>query len=287
MTEVDDRVTVEEVEFALPRAGITLRGRRRAGAGIPTLLLHGWLDNCASFAPLLHRAGSLAGELVAVDLPGHGLSDPVTSLTCSYFDHVATILELVHTQGWDRINLIGHSLGGALSSLVAGLRPGLIDRLVLIDAIGPLSQQPDSGRETIARYLDAYLADRPAPVYRSRGQAVMARVALADILLDTAQLLVERDLHPVPGGFSWRSDNRLRYPSPVIFTEPQVLSYLNSITAPTLLVHAERTALHEPFYPARFTAVPDMRQVTLPGGHHLHIENPDQVSEAILGFLTS
>ncbi|XYI03539.1 hypothetical protein ACMHYB_28735 [Sorangium sp. So ce1128] len=48
---------------------------------------------------------------------------------------------------------------------------------------------------------------------------------------------------------------------------------------------AERTALKEPFYPRRIESVSDIRVQTLAGGHHLHMENAEQVAEAIRAFL--
>ncbi|WP_086818545.1 alpha/beta fold hydrolase [Allokutzneria sp. NRRL B-24872] len=277
---------MEEIEIRLPRAGITLRGRRfGTPGGLPVLCLHGWLDNCASFAPMASRLPGF--DLVAVDLPGHGLSDPIPSPTCQYLDHVACVLELAQVQGWQRLQLVGHSLGGALSALVAGVAPSLVERLVLIDAIGPLSASPDVGVESVSRYLSAYLADEPAPVYRTRSQALKARVQLADILLDTAELLLERDVREVPGGFSWRSDNRLRHPFTMTFTEEQVRAYLSAITAPVLFAEAERTALREDYYPGRLAAVPNLTKMTFAGGHHLHVENPDPVAEAVRDFLRS
>ncbi|MGW5384112.1 alpha/beta fold hydrolase [Nocardia sp. NPDC003963] len=277
---------LDEVAFPLPKAGITLRGRRsRDGNGLPVLCLHGILDNCAGFDPL---AGYLTGaDLIAIDLPGHGLSDPVPSIVCDYLDYAACVLELAHSQGWDRFRLIGHSLGGAVASLVAGIHPDKVDRLVLIDSIGPLSAEPDRAVSGIGRYLDTYLRGDRHPVYRSRMHAVKTRVQLADILLETAELLVDRDLVEVSGGFSWRHDIRLNRGITPTLPEEQVLAFLGEITAPALLVLAERTALVEPYYPVRIDTVPKLRQVTLPGGHHLHIENAEAVAQEIAGFLIS
>jgi pimeloyl-ACP methyl ester carboxylesterase len=226
-------------------------------------------------------------DLIAIDLPGHGLSDPIPSVTCHYLDYVACLFELAQSQGWERFQLIGHSLGGALSSLIAGMRPEKVSRLVLIDTIGPASAQPEHSRETAARYLTAYLTDVPAPIYRSPIQAIKARVQLADMLFDTAERLVERDLHQVPGGYSWRSDVRMRYPVPIAYTEEQILAYLRNISAPVLLVQAERTELVESHHPNRWQSVPNLQRVILAGGHHLHMENPDEVSKVIHDFLVS
>src|SRR5262249_57933545 len=122
--------------------------------------------------------------------PGHGRSDPTRSATCHDLDYVAVILELAHEQGWDRFHLVGHSFGGALATLVAGLHPEKVSRLVLIDSIGPLSASAEQARTTAARYLYTYLTGRRHPSYGTRDQAVSTRVQLADILTTTAQMLV-------------------------------------------------------------------------------------------------
>ena len=105
--------------------------------------------------------------------------------------------------------------------------------------------------------------------------------------LETAEALVERDLWEVPGGYSWRHDVRLNRGLTATFHEEQVLAFLHNITAPTLLVTAERTALRETFYPPRISSVPKLRQITLPGGHHLHMENADPVAGVIGAFLAT
>src|SRR5262249_19552025 len=174
--------------------------------------------------------------LTAIDLPGHGLSDPIGSPTCHYLDYVAVVLEFAQIQGWDTFDLIGHSMGGALSTVVAGVHPEKVSRLVLIDAIGPAAISPEQARPPAARYPYAYPSGREHPLYRRREQAVQARVQLADILLDTAEKLVERDLIAVDGGYSWRTDPRIKYPPMRTFGEEQVLEFVRAITAPTLLI---------------------------------------------------
>jgi pimeloyl-ACP methyl ester carboxylesterase len=104
------------------------------------------------------------------------------------------------------------------------------------------------------------------------------------MLMDTAEHLLSRDLQAVPGGYSWRSAARLKYPFTMVFTEEQVLAFIRAIRAPTLLVTAERTALREAFYPQRIESVPDLRHVVVEGGHHLHMENVPPVAEFIREF---
>ena len=196
------------------------------------------------------------------------------------------ILELAYEQGWNRFHLIGHSFGGGLATLVAGLHPEKVSRLVLIDSIGPWSATAEQASTSVAHYLHAFLNGRGNPTYQTRDQAIKVRTRRADILTTTADMLVERDLTPVPGGYSWSHDPRLKYPIIRTFSEEQVLACLRAITAPTLLITPDRSALVEEYYPARIAAVPDLRQVTLPGGHHLHMENAAPVAAMIRNFLT-
>ncbi|MFJ9894619.1 alpha/beta fold hydrolase [Streptomyces sp. NPDC091280] len=274
----------QDVTYELPHTAVTLRGRRTGSHdGTPILCLHGWLDNCAGFEPLLDELADL--NLVAVDLPGHGLSGHLPSAAHQVLDYAACVLELTRVQGWDRFHLVGHSLGGMVATLVAGIHPERTAGLVLIDAVVQRSADPARLRESTARYLSA-LMDGARPHFRTRSQAVRTRAKGADCLLDTAELLSERDLVPAVGGYTWRTDPRLRYPFIEALTEDQFRHFVRAVTAPTLVLTAEQSRADSPFDPAWVEDTAGLRQVSLPGGHHLHIENPGPVAREIRTFLT-
>ena len=103
-----------------------------------------------------------------------------------------------------------------------------------------------------------------------------------------AQLLCARGTKAVEGGLIWSTDKRLRLNSPTRFYEQQVCAYLAAITAPSLLIMAEKTL---PFfnvedYQRRVAAHPNLQLVKLAGGHHLHIDdNVEQVISTVKAFL--
>ena len=80
----------------------------------PVIACHGWLDNAASFdhiAPLLPDC-----RLLALDLPGHGLSDRRPPGTAYHFlDMVSELFEVADHFDWERFSLLGHSMGAALA----------------------------------------------------------------------------------------------------------------------------------------------------------------------------
>jgi pimeloyl-ACP methyl ester carboxylesterase len=103
----------------------------RWGAGSPEIVLvHGGGQNAHTFDTV---ALALGRPLVALDLPGHGHSDPSPfgpSAISSYADDLARALEQITESP---LPLVGMSLGGLCSILVAARRPDLVSSLVLID----------------------------------------------------------------------------------------------------------------------------------------------------------
>lgn len=256
--------------------------------GVPTLALHGWLDNAASFdgvAPLLPGL-----RLVCLDLPGHGLSDHLPpGQAYTFIDTVAHVHAATVALGWSTYSLVGHSLGAAVASVLAGAVPGRVQRMVLIEGLGPVTEDPKHAAERLARALDEEerKQGRTAPVYASRDEAVRRLAAsMSKLTQAAAETLVARGLREVEGGFTWRSDPRLRLPSRLRMSEEQVLAFLRAIACPVLLVRGSEGF---PFAPkpesARVAALRDARLVELPGGHHLHLDTPAPVAAVIRELL--
>ncbi len=260
----------------------------------PMLALHGWLDNAASFdrlAPLLE-----GHYLVALDLAGHGRSQHRGADNWSaYADYLGDLAEVLGWLGWDRFDLLGHSLGATLASLHAAIAPGRIERLLLVEGLGPLAANAANTLEQLRSALSAraaFKADRRR-VFPAIDDAVSARHKAGDLSLDSARLIVERGIQRVPptgdapGGYVWSSDPRLTLASPQRFTEDQLAAVLPGIRAPTLLVLAEPAApyLSREMIEARIALVPDIEVVRLPGHHHLHMDDAPRVAAAMRSFL--
>lgn len=261
--------------------------------GPRVLALHGWLDNAASFIPLAPFLDGI--QLVAIDLPGHGRSAHLgVGGEYSFPGSIASVLDIADALGWDRFRLLGHSMGGAIASLVAAACPQRIERLAVIEALGVLTEAPE---HTHARLREAVAAqralkDKQLRVFPDVDSAVRARLQSGRVpgrWPDPAplRLLVERGLRAVDGGYVWSSDPRLTLPSAVRMTEAQVDDLLAGISCPTLALFADPP---QPYLPdalrrRRVAALPDGRMRVLPGGHHLHMQQPAAVAAAVAAFL--
>jgi pimeloyl-ACP methyl ester carboxylesterase len=281
-------MTGKEISLRSARGTLTAL-RWNDGAPVRVLALHGWLDNAASFAPIAPHLPGL--DLVALDLPGHGGSaHRAPGHDYVFVDWIHDALDALDALGWDSAVLLGHSMGGGIASLVAAGMPSRVERVALVEALGPIGGRPEDAvprlRQAVAarRIADAAPAARLARTLPSLEAAIDARLGASKMTRAAAALIVERNLKPVADGVAWRSDPRLKLPGHVRSDEATVQAWLGAIECPVLVLAADPSPPY--FSPAirdaRLQALRDGRCVSLEGGHHLHMEQPEAVA-AILG----
>lgn len=257
--------------------------------GFPVLAVHGWLDNAASFSGL---APMLDGfRVIALDLTGHGRSDHRPAGCSHHFvDWVPQVLEAADTLGLKTFNLVGHSMGAGISSMVPSAAPGRIRRLVLIEGAGPMASSPEEAPNLLRMALEdeRRVAAAVVKVHPNLDSAVTARCRDTDLDPASARVLVERSVEEVSDGVRFVFDPRLRTRSRWRFTEEQVLALLGAIDCPVLAV---RAASGWPFpeeqMQVRIDAIPRVTRINLEGGHHVHLTHPERVVPAIREFLDS
>ena len=259
-------------------------------SGIPLMALHGWLDNAASFdhlAPLLPEL-----KLVALDLHGHGFSDHLPAGVSYHFsDSIDLMFRVADELGWERFNLMGHSMGAAITSFMAGVLPERIQNLILLEGLGPFARKDTFGPRALRLSIEGMRAveRKNLPLYPDLEAAVQARFKVGGMKIESVRTLVQRGVRMVENGVTWATDPRLRVGSRTYFSEAQVQEFLKQIRCPTLLVHGDFYFQENPDWQQRMRErceyVSDLQNVLLPGGHHLHLDDPEPVAGAIRAFL--
>lgn len=124
--------------------------RTTTGDGLRTVLVHGFTQTSASWAPVL-ELGAVPGEAVCVDLPGHGWSGDVAGDLWATGDLLAEVAQGAPAS-W-----VGYSLGGRCCLHLALAHPDLVRSLVLVSATAGIDDPDErAGR----RERDEALADR-------------------------------------------------------------------------------------------------------------------------------
>lgn len=277
------------IAFTLSIPGFTIACEAWGDNTLPPMLaLHGWLDNAMSFAPL---ANYLKHHfyLVAIDLPGHGLSSHLADGGHYHFiDGVFSIINILNTLGFDKVHLMGHSMGACLASLVAGVIPERLLSLILIEGLGPFSSPDDTCCSQLAHYAryTQLVKNKQAKPYSSFELAANARTKNGQLTIDEARILCERGVIEKDGFFYWRHDRRLMTSSPLQMTEQQILSCLEAITSKTCFIRAsEGFVFHEELVQNRINAIKKIQTIPLKGGHHVHMETPDALAKHLVTFI--
>ncbi len=256
-------------------------------SGLPVLGLHGWLDNAATFdflAPLLPDL-----QLIALDFPGHGFSaHRPLGMKYHYADYIDDVINVTDALGWKTFSLIGHSMGAGVATLTAGAFPDRIQKLVLIEGIGPMTGETGDSPLHLSKSINQMriIKKKSPPIYKDLKAIIDARLKVGDMKEDSVEVLVKRGVIELERGVTWRSDPRLKVTSPVYFTDDQVNLFLDKITASSLLITGKTGYLAQRSYTSpRCARVKNIKHVVLPGGHHLHLDDPKPVAEIIRPFI--
>lgn len=260
--------------------------------GIAVIALHGWLDNMASYYPMIGDGQWLIDNnirLITVDSAGHGASQhrsPAQGYPLA--EYVQDLHELIEVMELQAPIIMGHSMGGAIASLYAGTEVANLSKLILIESLGPVTHAPEQAPNQMARFLNnkhrhlnstKRLLDNLEPLIKLRQEH-------SQLTETNARLIIERNMTETEAGFAWRSDQRLRLPSSMYLSPDQVNAFISEINCPTLVIFATDGPIQNyPVIQGRFELLNKGTLVALTGGHHLHMENPADVKEEVIKFL--
>ena len=267
----------------------TIRGITNGLQGRLVLALHGFLDNAASMACLAPAMSQF--QYIAIDLPGHGLSDHrAPGAHYNQMDYIQDLHELVMSEEWQDIVIVGHSMGGILASIYSAVFPERVKGIAMIDACGPLTLPPETSSEQLRASI---LSRMPKPGRTGSARevdldaAVAARCKMSDITAEHAATILRRNITVGENGLSgWRSDPRLRTKSTLRLTESQAQNIMQAIQCPVWIGGASDSFKKmETAYAERKSWLKNSRFELFSGGHHFHMVNPSAVSSAICRFV--
>ncbi|WP_232210385.1 alpha/beta fold hydrolase [Nitrococcus mobilis] len=265
-------------------------GRR---SGQPVLLLHGWMDTGTTFRLLAHALGAEC-HCLAPDWRGFGRSDRAPG-GYWFADYLADLEALLDELAPDQaVTLVGHSMGGNVAGLYAGVRPQRVRRLVSIEGFGLAASDPREAPERYARWLES-LRWPPRP-RRFNDYAALAEHLLRrqpGLTRERAEALAHDWAYRSVDGVYLRGDSAHKRPNPVLYRLEEAMACWRRITAPVLWVYGANSA-----YVARLRALGDwaertgcfrdFREASIPeAGHAVHYEQPQALARLIGPFLSA
>lgn len=262
-------------------------------SGRPLLFLHGARDSSISFQFVADLMGE-GWRIMAPDWRGHGDSDWQDN-GYWFHDFVADLDELMdQIFSGEKVPIVGHSLGGNVAGIYAGLRLDRLSHLISLDGFGPLLNR---GRIEVPTLLTDFL-DWPHQSRDHPGYGRLNEVALR-LQRDNPRLPVERaeflaahgSRRSEGGRYRWRFDQRFRASLPSLHVLDDWRAVWSNIRVPVLWLGASDP---RPLDPASDPSVFEARKAMMPGltfrvvsgsGHNLHHDAPEQVAAALKAFV--
>jgi len=206
------------------------------------LLVHGVQDHCHSWDWFAQEFVA-DYHVVARDLRGHGDSEWVRGSSYHMIDYVYDLAQLVRQAELTPLVVIGHSMGGTLASLFAGLYPELVTRLVLLEGVGLWPGMTEGAvGERVRGWMDntRTLAGRQPRRYASLEDA-FRRMHQANSHLSAEQaryLTIHGTNQNEDGTYSWKFDNYTHAFPAFRIPKSEMIAMWRSIACPTLCLNA-------------------------------------------------
>lgn len=282
---------------------LSLRGLRThvrlwGDDGAPRLfMLHGWMDVSASFqfvVDCLQRDW----QVVAPDWRGFGLTERGGADSYWFPDYLGDLDALLaHYAPGEPVRLVGHSMGGNVATIYAGVRPQRVGKLVNLEGFGLGNTSPEQAPARYAQWLDELRSPPRMRDYASRDEvADRLRKTNPRLRPEQAEFLAQHWAAPNADG-RWQilGDPAHKITSATLYRSEEVTACWRRITAPVLWVEAEHTDVWRWMGPKdearaeidrRMQCIADVRAALVPdAGHMLHHDQPAAVAALIEDFL--
>jgi len=267
---------------------------------VPLVLLHGWMDVAASYQFLVD---ALARDhyVIAPDWRGFGQTPAGEADNFWFPDYLADLDFLLDRYAQATpVNLVGHSMGGNVAMLYAGVRPERIRRLVNLEGFGMPATTPDKAPRRYAMWMDElkrlHRGELTLKTYDS-ADGVARRLMKTNPRLgaDKAHWLTQHWARAdAQGRWSIQGEPAHKVSNAQLYRVEEVLAIYRCLSMPVLMVEAAHNSLdlwwkgkltlaqfHE-----RLKAVPQVEIARIDdAGHMMHHDQPEILAALLERFL--
>jgi len=268
----------------------------------PLVMVHGWMDVAASFQFVIDAIKD-DHWIIAPDWRGFGLTETPNTDHFFFPDYLADLDQLLDHYVRERpINLLGHSMGGHIATLYAGIRPERVNKLINLEGFGMPATRPTQAPSRLAKWMDQLKA-------LHRGEIDLkpypSLEAVAQRLIKTNPRLGEDKAHWLAQHWAranaqgeWRILGHAAHKvvNAQLFKTDETQAIYERITAPALCVVADSDSMSQWWkdsytldeFKQRIAAVPKLTHAVIgDAGHMLHHDQPESLAKCIENFLAN
>lgn len=260
------------------------------------ILMHGWMDVGASFQFIVDALES-DRYVIAPDWRGFGLTESPPTDSYWFPDYLADLDALADILSPQQaFDLVGHSMGGNIAMMYAGVRPQRVRKMINLEGFGMSPTQPEDAPRRLAEWLNQL--KQPARFRDYDGiDAVAKRMRENNprLQIERARWLAAHWARATPEG-RWvlNSDPVHKRTNPVLARREEAIAIWSKITARVLWVEGSDDALSRFWrgtytredFESRMSVVPHVeRLVVQDAGHMMHHDEPETLAQHLERFL--
>jgi pimeloyl-ACP methyl ester carboxylesterase len=266
----------------------------------PLVMVHGWMDVAASYQFVVD-AFSQDHYVIAPDWRGYGKTAANQADNFWFPDYLADLDFLLdHYAPTGQVNLVGHSMGGNVAMLYAGVRPERIRRLVNLEGFGMPATVPAQAPGRYAKWIDELKALHRGemalrPYDAVSGVARRLTKTNPRLSADKAEWLARHwAAENVDGSWSILGDAAHKITNANLYKEDEVIEIYKRISMPLLAVEASDNSLDQWWkgaftlaqYHERLKNVPHAQVARIDdAGHMMHHDQPEILAGLIERFI--
>lgn len=286
-------------EFVALR-GLNMHVRHWGNPDAPKLfMVHGWMDVAASFQFVVDCLAQ-DWHVIAPDWRGFGLTEYPAVESYWFPDYVADLDAILHHYSPEQpVNLLGHSMGGNIAMIYAGVRPERIAKLINLEGFGMPMTQSKQAPGRYRKWLDELREVPTLRPYASVGE-VAGRLQKTNPRLSDARaefLAQHWSKENAQGLWELLADPAHKNSSPLLYHVDEVLECWQNVAAPVLWVEANDTDIWRMIgskeearaeIDRRMKFIPNIQtKVVMDAGHMLHHDQPEELAVMIEAFLAA
>ena len=257
-------------------------------------MLHGWMDCGASYKymmPLLAEDF----HVIAPDLRGFGESehDPAGYWFPDYFADLDCLLD--HFSPHERVNIVGHSMGGNIVLMYAGIRADRVNRAMSLEGIGLPPSTPKDALSKYQQWMQQTKVDEPSKIYPNsnmlKHSIYKGNPSLPDHIIEELADIWGKPIGD-DGAYVLKHDHKHRNTNPVRYNFEDTLEIWKAVEAKVALVMAT-DSIHYLKWGSN-GRIDEMKEALRIAPEHyyeihncnhmLHLEQPEATAKVVLAF---